>query len=93
MTTGKMTAICLGFVGCFALGVWTGPHITQRADETASAVHETVAVPPAQDEAKATDAVRSADADATRVREALAKTRSSGDALAGELSAPESASR
>src|SRR5690348_7874798 len=60
MTTGKMTAICLGFVGCFALGVWTGPHITQRADETASAVHETVAVPPAQDEAKATDAVRSA---------------------------------
>jgi chromosome segregation ATPase len=40
-----------------------------------------------------TGVVRSADADATRVREGLAQTRASGDALAGELSAPESASR
>ena len=60
MTIGKMTALCLGFVGCFALGVWTGPHITQHADETASAVHETVAVPAAQDEATATQTARSA---------------------------------
>ena len=49
MTIGKMTALSLGFVGCFALGVWTGPHITKRADSAASAVHETVAVPGAQD--------------------------------------------
>jgi hypothetical protein len=40
MTIGKMTALSLGLVGGFALGVWTGPHIVQRADPTASAVHE-----------------------------------------------------
>ena len=45
MTMGKMTALALGLVGGFALGVWTGPHITQRADRAASAVHETVTVP------------------------------------------------
>ena len=60
MTIGKMTALGFGLVGAFALGVWTGPHITQRAGETPVAVHETVAVPAAQDEAKAADAVRSA---------------------------------
>ena len=45
MTMGKMTALALGLVGGFALGVWTGPHITQRADRAASGVHETVTVP------------------------------------------------
>ena len=59
MTIGKMTALALGFVGCFALGVWTGPHIMNRADPTASAVHETVAVPGAQDEAQPASASRS----------------------------------
>jgi hypothetical protein len=35
MTFAKMTAISLGFVGAFALGVWTGPNIVQRsADAT-----------------------------------------------------------
>jgi hypothetical protein len=53
MTIGKMTALGLGLVGAFALGVWTGPHITQRADPTASAVHDTVAIPEARDEATA----------------------------------------
>ena len=51
MTIGKMTALSLGLVGGFALGVWTGPHITQRADKAASAVHETVTIPEAKDEA------------------------------------------
>ena len=51
MTMGKMTALGLGFVGAFALGVWTGPHIMQRVDREASAVHETVAVPGSQSEA------------------------------------------
>jgi hypothetical protein len=52
MTIGKMTALSLGLVGGFALGVWTGPHITQRASHVASAVHETVAVPGSPNEAK-----------------------------------------
>jgi hypothetical protein len=37
MTFGKMTALSLGFVGAFALGVWTGPTIVHRsADAVAS---------------------------------------------------------
>jgi len=28
MTTGKATALCLGFVSAFTLGMWLGPHIT-----------------------------------------------------------------
>jgi hypothetical protein len=60
MTVGKMTALVFGLVGAFALGVWTGPHITQRADPTASAVHDTVAVPGARDEATAAKEARDA---------------------------------
>ena len=56
MTIGKVTALSLGLVGGFALGVWTGPHITQRAERAASAVRETVAVPGSQNEAKPADA-------------------------------------
>jgi hypothetical protein len=52
MTMGKMTALGLGFVGAFALGVWTGPHIMQRVDRDAIAVHDTVAVPGSPNEAK-----------------------------------------
>ena len=51
MTIGKMTALALGLVGGFALGVWTGPHITQRAEQAASAVHDTIAIPGTNDEA------------------------------------------
>ena len=51
MTIGKMTALGLGFVGAFALGVWTSPHIMQRVDRDASAVHETVTVPSSQADA------------------------------------------
>jgi hypothetical protein len=69
MTIGKMTALSLGLVGGFALGVWTGPHITQRADRAESAVHETITVPEAQNEAKAAAQARS-----TR-RAAVARTR------------------
>ena len=58
MTIGKMTALSLGLVGGFALGVWTGPHITERTDRDASAVHETVAVPGTPD-ATAADEGRS----------------------------------
>jgi hypothetical protein len=28
MTTGNATALCLGFVSAFTLGMWLGPHIT-----------------------------------------------------------------
>ena len=52
MTIGKMTALSLGLVGGFALGVWTGPYVTQRAGQAASAVHETVTIPGTNDEAK-----------------------------------------
>jgi len=45
MTMGKMTALGLGFVAAFALGVWTSPHIMQRVGHDTSAVHETVTVP------------------------------------------------
>ena len=48
MTIGKMTALTLGLVGGFALGVWTGPHLMQRAERAESAVHQTVAVPEAE---------------------------------------------
>lgn len=58
MTIGKMTALGFGLVGAFALGVWTGPHITQRAGDTASAVHETIAVPAAPEKAATTDPAR-----------------------------------
>ena len=59
MTIGKMTALGFGLVGAFALGVWTGPHITQRASDPTSAVHETVTVPQTPDDAKPADAARS----------------------------------
>ena len=48
MTIGKMTALAFGLVGGFALGVWTGPHLMQRADRAESAVHQTVTVPDAE---------------------------------------------
>jgi hypothetical protein len=45
-----MTALGLSLAGAFALGVWTGPHMTQRPDGAASAVHETIAVPGTPDD-------------------------------------------
>lgn len=45
MTVGKMTGLGLALAGAFALGVWTGPEITQRADRTASVSVETGIVP------------------------------------------------
>lgn len=35
MTMGKMTALALGLVGGFALGVWTGPQFDQRSANVA----------------------------------------------------------
>ena len=35
MTTGKATALCLGFVSAFALGAWTGPYLWAHHDESA----------------------------------------------------------
>jgi hypothetical protein len=60
-----MAAIGFGLVGAFALGVWTGPHITKRAESAASAVHETVAVPGTASDAKP--------AEARTVRKAVAR--------------------
>ena len=75
MTIGKMTALGFGLVGAFALGVWTGPHITERADRAASAVHDTVVVPGTPDEAKAAG-------------EARATTRAAARTARVEVSAP-----
>ena len=66
MTIGKMTALSLGIVGGFALGVWTGPHITQRAEQTVSAVHEAITIPGPKDEAKPAAGPRSTRAVVTR---------------------------
>ena len=35
MSTGKATALCLGFVSAFALGTWIGPHLLDDRDESA----------------------------------------------------------
>jgi len=35
MTTGKATALCLGFVSAFTLGAWTGPYLSAHRDEPA----------------------------------------------------------
>lgn len=70
MTIGKMTALSLGLVGGFALGVWTGPHITERADRDASAVHDTVAIPGARDEATAAREARNSNRAAAAARTA-----------------------
>jgi hypothetical protein len=40
MTFAKMTALSLGFVGAFALGVWTGPHIVQRSTDATVAAED-----------------------------------------------------
>ena len=34
MTTGKATALCLGFVAAVALGMWIGPYVTHDEDAT-----------------------------------------------------------
>jgi hypothetical protein len=65
MTFGKMTALSLGFVGAFALGVWTGPHIVQRsADATVAADDASViwgsGLPPEAETASNATATRAA---------------------------------
>ena len=65
MTFGKMTALSLGFVGAFALGVWTGPHIVQRsADATVAADDASViwgsGLPPETETASNATATRAA---------------------------------
>ena len=76
MTIGKMTALAFGLVGGFVLGVWTGPHLVQRADRAESAVHQTVVVPDAEHprdvvlEAKQARAARAAAASTAAARTA-----------------------
>jgi hypothetical protein len=52
MTTGKATALCLGFVAAVALGMWIGPYVTGNDDASATAAvqpaAETVASPEAR---------------------------------------------
>jgi hypothetical protein len=60
MTIGKMTALGFALAGAFALGVWTGPFVTQRAAQTASAVHDAVATPGTPSETKAAETPASA---------------------------------
>ena len=47
MTAGKATALALGLAGAFALGVWTGPYMTERMTSTANPRPESVATTPA----------------------------------------------
>ena len=78
MTMGKMTALAFGLVGGFALGVWTGPHLVQRADRAESAVHQTVVVPDAdhpRDAALEAKQARAARAAAARTAAAAAAAR------------------
>jgi hypothetical protein len=42
MTTGKSTAVCLGLVSAFALGVWVGPYVTGARDATSIAAVQPV---------------------------------------------------
>ena len=35
MTTGKATALCVGFVSAFALGAWVGPYLSDHREEAA----------------------------------------------------------
>ena len=70
MTFGKMTALSLGFVGAFALGVWTGPHIVQRSADVSVAADDASVIwgsglPPETDKASNAPAARAA---ATAVR-------------------------
>jgi hypothetical protein len=70
MTMGKMTALALGLVGGFAVGVWTGPQLMERTGGADSATHQTVIVPSATDAgdaaAPATRKPRAAARSATR---------------------------
>ena len=75
MTFGKMTALAFGLVGGFALGVWTGPHLTQRAAPAANAVHEAVVAPSAPDAATAAVNDDAAKASAARPRAAARTAR------------------
>jgi hypothetical protein len=40
MTVGKTAMLTLGLVGSFALGVWTGPYVTDRTDRLAAPAGE-----------------------------------------------------
>jgi hypothetical protein len=59
MSFGKTAALTAGFIGVFALGVWTGPYVTERTapDASAAVAHEAA---PAPAPAPATAAVRPA---------------------------------
>ena len=70
MTFAKMTALSLGFVGAFALGVWTGPQIVQRSANVAVAADDASVIwgsglPPETEPASTSRAPRAA---ATRAR-------------------------
>ena len=54
MSTGRTTAVCLGLISAFALGVWTGPYVSHR-DESApiaavEPTHDAVPAPSAKPE-------------------------------------------
>ena len=50
MTGGKMTALGLALAGAFALGVWTGPEITQSAaDRDSASVSDDTGIVPGAD--------------------------------------------
>jgi hypothetical protein len=49
MTVGKMTALGLALAGAFALGVWTGPELTQRAADRSASVSDDTGIVPGAD--------------------------------------------
>lgn len=79
MRMGTMTALAFGLVGGFAIGVWTGPQLMQRADRADSAMHQTVIVP---------SATESRDVVAPEARRPRAAARSATRTARVDLNAP-----
>jgi hypothetical protein len=59
MKFGKMFALVLGFVGAIALGVWVGPHMTQRGTAVTSPTASVTPAPKVNVDLPARDVRRS----------------------------------
>jgi len=89
MTAGKMSAVILGFVGAFALGVWTGPNIVHRAQDSSTIADDsgTIAGPgvPVESTAPAAAAARARAAESAAEEAVVAKVPVSAPALHDRL--------
>lgn len=92
MSFGKAAALTAGFIGAFALGVWTGPHVTSswnQADTTAVHIEEPAAAQPAAESARPSRSARSRTAAPTAPAAAPAATAAAPPAVAVSASAPD----